>query len=46
MAVIRSVLSQATWEKFFKILIKLHKLKKSTETILVVTITRTNWNTL
>ena len=46
MAVIRSVLSQATWETFFKILIKLHKLKKSAETILVVTITRTNWNTL
>ena len=35
MAVIRSVLSQPTWEDLFKILIKVYKLKESTETILV-----------
>ena len=46
MAVIRSVPSQPTWENFFKILMKLYKLKESTKTIFVVTITRTKWNTL
>ena len=35
MAVIRSVPSQPTWEDLFKILIKVYKLKESTETILV-----------
>ena len=44
-AVILSVPSQPTWEDLFKILIKLYKLKESTETILVLTITRTNLNT-
>ena len=34
-AVIGSVLSQPTWEDLFKILIKVYKLKESTETILV-----------
>ena len=34
-AVIRSVPSQPTWEDLFKILIKVYKLKESTETILV-----------
>ena len=35
MAVIHSVSSQSTWEDLFKILTKVHKLKESTETILV-----------
>ena len=35
MAVIHSVPSQPTWEDLLKILIKLYKLKESTETILV-----------
>ena len=35
MAVILSFPSQPTWEDLFKILIKVNKLKKSTETILV-----------
>ena len=35
MAVIRSVPSQPTWEDLVKILIKVYKLKESTETILV-----------
>ena len=35
MAVIRSVPSQPAWEDLFKILIKVYKLKKSTEIILV-----------
>ena len=35
MAVIRSVPSQPTWEDLVKILIKVCKLKESTETILV-----------
>ena len=34
-AVIRCVPSQPTWEDLFKILIKVYKLKESTETILV-----------
>ena len=46
MAVIRSVPSQPTRANFFKILIKLYKLKDSTEAILVVTITRAKLNTL
>ena len=35
MAVIRSVPSQPAWEDLFRILIKVYKLKKSTEIILV-----------
>ena len=52
MVVIRSVPSQPTWKDLFKILIKLYKLKESTDTIFVLTntifvltITRTNLNT-
>ena len=45
MTVICCVPSQATWESLFKILIKLCKLKASTETILVFN-NYTNLNTL
>ena len=52
MVVIRSEPSQPTWKDLFKILIKLYKLKESTDTIFVLTdtifvltITRTNLNT-